>query len=452
MSGTLPTLAERQAQWIAALRYETIPDIVRHRARLLLLDFLGVARRGATLPQVEPARHLLAAMDSAPQASLVGGGRAAVSYAAYANATFGHSCEYDDAHWDCGHPGVCVIPAALAIAEQEGKSGKDLIVAIVAGYQAMVWAVGPVNRRTLDIGWHGTKIGGVFGAAATAAKLLDLSPMQIVNALAIAGSDASGTMEYDQSGGEVKRFHAGMASRSGVQAAILAQAGLTGPSTIFEGLRGIYRLFSEGRPGDVEKFWDGSFHIMNTMVKLYPMVGTTHAALDALGMILDRHPAKPDEIADVEVGLVDWAIPHGAAIFHPRDMLSAQFSLAFACALRIARGRVAIADLADPACRADAVLNMLADKVRPVAIEVPDGAEELCGRVTVRFTDGAEETAFQPSPRGYPTNPPTTQDIENKFREVVSGLLDPRVAERILETVGEIESRASVADLIGMMD
>jgi len=445
------TLAERQAKWIAELDYEGVPQAVRARARLLLLDFLGVARRGATLPQVEPVRALLEDMGTAPQSSIIGGGYAAAPYAAYANGTFGHSCEYDDSHWHCGHPGVCVIPAALAIAEREKRCGKELIVAIVAGYQAMVWSMGPINRRTLDIGWHGMKVGGVFGAAAAAAKILRLTEPQIANALAIAGSDASGTMEYDQSGGEVKRFHAGMATRAGTQAAILAKAGLTGPRTIFEGLRGIHRLFAEGSPGDAEQFWDGSFHLMTTMVKLYPMVGTTHAALDALGMILDRRPAGPDDITEIEVGLVDWALPHGAAIVHPHDMLSAQFSLAFACALRIARGRVAIADLADPGCWSDPGLSALAEKVRPVAIEVPDGAEQLCGRVTVRFADGSEETAFQPSPRGFPTNPPTADDIEQKFREVVTGLLDESAAQGVLDAVGSFDTASSIDHLIGML-
>jgi 2-methylcitrate dehydratase PrpD len=445
------TLAQRQAAWIAALDYDTIPEAVRVRARLLLLDFLGVARRGASLPHVEPARALLEALGTIPESSVIGGGQAAAPYAAYANATFGHSCEYDDAHWLCGHPGVCVIPAALALAERDGGSGKNLIMAIVAGYQAMVWSVGPINRRTLDIGWHGMKVGGVFGAAAAASKMLGLASEQIANALAIAGSDASGTMEYDQSGGEVKRFHAGMASRAGTQAALLAQAGLTGPLTIFEGLRGIHRLFAEGTPGPVEPLWDGSFHIMTTMVKLYPMVGTTHAALDALGMILDRRTTSPEEIESIEVGLVDWAIPHGAAIIHPHDMLSAQFSLAFAVALRIVRGLVSISDLENPIMRADPVVNALANKVRPEAMVVPDGAEQLCGRVTVRFTDGTSETAFQPSPRGFPTNPPTEADIQNKFNEVMGDLIDPVRVQQAFEAIMGIEARPSLRGLVPLL-
>ncbi len=450
-SSTGPTLAERQAKWIHDLDYEAIPVKVLERARLLLLDFLGVARRGATLPQVEPARALLKDLDTAPQASVIGGGRAAAAYAAYANGTYGHSCEYDDAHFDCGHAGVCVIPAVLALAEREGKSGKDILVAIVAGYQAMIYSMGPINRATLDIGWHGMKVGGVFGAAAGAAKILGLSELQIANALAIAGSDSSGTMEYDQSGGEVKRFHAGIATRSGLQAAILARAGLTGPLTIFEGLRGIHRLFSERTSVDVERLWDGSWHIMNTFVKLYPMVGTVHAALDALGMVLDRHPADPDDIIKIEVGLVDWAVPHGAAIVHPHDMLSAQFSLAHACALRVIRGQVAIADLANPTIRTDATINAFAEKVKPVAIAVPDGAEQLFGQATVHFADGQTESVLQHAPRGHPKNPATSEDITVKFREVVSGLIDTKTIEMLIATVQNLEQCKDAGGIVASM-
>ena len=130
-----PTLAERQAKWICGLTFDDIPAIVRERAKLLLMDFLGVARLGATLPQVEPARALLADMGGAAQASVMGSEiKTSAAYAALANGVFGHACEYDDAHWNCGHPGVCVIPAVLALAEREGSDGKDILTAIVAGY------------------------------------------------------------------------------------------------------------------------------------------------------------------------------------------------------------------------------------------------------------------------------------------------------------------------------
>ena len=104
---------------------------------------------------------------------------------------------------------------------------------------------------------------------------------------------------------------------------------MTGPLTIFEGKRGIYKLFGDGSPPEIERFWQGQFHILDTMFKLYPVVGTAHAALNALTEIQSRHAFSADKIEAINVGLVDWAIPHGAAIIRPTDVISAQFSLAF---------------------------------------------------------------------------------------------------------------------------
>lgn len=446
-----PTLAERQAEWITSLTYDDIPAEVRDRAKLLMLDYLGVARLGLTLPQVKPATYLLEALGTRPEATVLGGGKAAAPYAAYANATFGHSCEFDDSHFDCGHPGVCIIPAVLAVGERTGASGRDLLTAMVAGYQAMVWSMGPINRRTLDIGWHGMKVGGVFGAAAAAAKLLGLSAEQTTHALAIAGSDSSGTMEYDQSGGEVKRFHAGMASRAGVEAAILAQGGLTGPITIFEGLRGIYRVFAENRFTDPKSFWDGSYHLMRTMVKVHPMVGTTHGALDALEMILKDGSIDPEQIKEIEVGLVEWAIPHGAAIVHPHDMLSAQFSLAFAFALRLLRGEVTIGGLLDPANWQDPGLRKMAERIRPVAIAIPPGAVELCGEVTVIMADGSSRSSFQAAPRGHPANPASGDDIIAKFRSTAGAVIPEAAIDRTIQACLGMEDLANAQELFAAL-
>jgi 2-methylcitrate dehydratase PrpD len=445
------TMAERQAEWVCGIRYDDIPADVVRQAKKALLDYLGVATRGSTLPQGLAARHLLSLIGVSNDAAVIGGGRSSVPYAAYANGTFGHSLEFDDSHFNCGHPGVCVIPAALATAEKIGADGRALLLAIVAGYQSMVYSMGPINRRTLDIGWHGMKVGGVFGAAAASGKLLGLSTEQLTNALAIAGSDASGTMEYDQSGGEVKRYHAGMASRAGAEAAFLAKAGLTGPATIFEGHRGVYNLFTESRHADPEQFWRGDFHIMMTAFKMYPAVGTVHAALDALNMILDRRPGT-DDIESVEVGLVHWAIPHGAAIVHPRDMIGAQFSLAFACALRIVTGDTAIADFVDPAYWADERIKAIASSVTPVAIEVPEGAHELCARVTIRYRDGTIESAFQPEPAGFPGNPASLEQINQKFRSVTKGILAGDAAERLIELVGRAELLKDVDPLWAILN
>jgi 2-methylcitrate dehydratase PrpD len=440
-----PTIAQRLGDWVSALEYDDLPPEVITSAKLCLLDFIGVALRGATFPQVAPVRALLKSLGGNPVATVIGGDRTSLAYAALANGTFGHSCEFDDSHFHGGHPGVCVIPAALAVGEQEDIDGKTLITAIVAGYQAMICSVGPIHRRTLDLGWHGTKVGGVFGAAAATGKLLNLSSLELANALAIAASDASGTMEYDQSGGEIKRFHAGLASRSGVEAALLAAAGLTGPLTIYEGKRGIFRLFSEGKEPIIERYWQGDFHILETMFKLHPCAGTLHAAIDCVAQIQREHKVQVEDVQEIEVGVVDWAIPHGAAIVEPTDVISAQFSLAFSLGLHMATGAAAIDDFLNPAKWCDERIQTVARKVRPIADPVPENASELFARVTLKTNDGAVHEASQVAPRGFPTLPASAEDLKEKFRSVTATILPSEQAEALIDIIDKLEEQADLA-------
>lgn len=442
---TETTMAEKQAHWIHALTFEDLPPEVIELAKKCLLDFTGVALRGATLPQIEPAKTLVKTLGCAGEATIIGGAKTSVSYAAFANGTFGHSCEFDDSHFHGGHPGVCVIPAALAIAERDKADGRALITAIVAGYQAMIWSVGPVHRQTLDLGWHGTKVGGVFGSAAAAAKLLGLSPPEIAHALAVAASDASGTMEYDQSGGEVKRFHAGLATRSGVQAALLAQAGLTGPTTIFEGKRGVFALFGDGSGPTIERYWQGDYHILTTMFKMHPCAGTLHAALDCIRAIREKQKLSSEDVASIDVYLADWAIPHGAKIVEPIDVISAQFSLAFSIGLQFATDDNSYLDYIDPKMWSRDDIQSIARLVQPHPETTPNGASELFARVVLETHGGERFEAFQQAPRGFPSNPAGFDDLKDKFLSVTAGLLDDKVLKKIIKDIEQLETQKDVS-------
>jgi 2-methylcitrate dehydratase PrpD len=430
---------------------ELPPEVVK-RAKQCLLDQFAVQLRGATLPQVAPVWSLVSDSVGKPQATVAYHGlRTTVFDAALANGTFGHSCEYDDSHYDCGHPGVCVIPAALAMAELLNASGRDLLVAVVTGYQAMVRAVGPIHRSTLDTGWHCTKVGGVFGAAAAAASLAGFEAATCAHALSVAASDASGTMEYDQSGGEIKRVHAGLAARSGLQAARLAQFGLTGPTQILEGRRGIHRLFGGGKPADLEPFRGGRFHILDTIFKLYPSVGTHHAALRALSRLQERLGFTAAQVRSVDVGLSDWAIPHGATITRPHDSLSAQFSLTFSLGLRLVRGGNRLADYLDPASWTDPAILAAGDLVRTYPVDMPTGSSQLGARVRVTLADGRSDEIHQPHMPGSPADPASDAQLRDKFHELVDGLMSPARVNRLIELVENLEAADELSELTSLL-
>jgi 2-methylcitrate dehydratase PrpD len=436
----MESIAPRLARWVHAQNPQAIPPEVMDRAKACVLDQLGCQLVGATLPHTRSVLEHVQSLGANGETSIVGGGgRTTAIYAAYINGTYGHSFEFDDGHVLSGHPGAVVIPAALAFAERDRRSGADFLTSVIAGYQAMAIGGAAVHKSARDLGWHPMKVQGPFGAAAAVAWLLGLDEAQIVNALAIAGSEASGTMEYDQSGGEVKRVHAGSASRSGAQAADLAARGLTGPSTIFEGKRGIFEMFGNGFDADPETFWQRDFHLRDTMFKLSPAVFTIHGAIQAADILRQAHAIKSEDIAEIAADVAELTVLHGAGIVHPRDMISAQFSLQFSVACVLTRGHAWLSDYSDPQAWSDPAINALADKVVVRRADVAPGASELGGRVSITLKDGQQFTHDQPIPRGHHNNPASFDDILAKFTSLVTGTITEERRDRIITMVQDLD-------------
>jgi 2-methylcitrate dehydratase PrpD len=448
----MESVAPRLAHWIAELDAKTLPPEVIERSKACILDQLGCQITGSTLAHTQPVLAHVKTLGARPEASIVrGGGGTTPIYAAYVNGTFGHGFEYDDGHVLCGHPGAVIVPAVLAFAEQQHRSGLDLIVATIAGYQAMAIGGGAVHKSARQRGWHPMKMQGPFGSAGGVAKLLGLDEGQIVHALAIAGSEASGTMEYDQSGGEVKRLHAGSASRSGAQAAALAALGLTGPTTIFEGKRGIFRLFGDGFDADPETIWQRDFHLRDTMFKLSPAVFTIHGSIQAASAIRDAHSLKAEDIVAIEAEVAELTILHGAGIVHPRDMIGAQFSLQFSMGLVFVRGHAHLSDYADASAWSDPAIAMIADMVEVRQVDVAPGASELGGRVTVLTKDGRRLVHDQRIPVGHHNNPASFDDIFAKFRALVADVVPDERADRIVDIVQNLEKLDDCAHLAAVL-
>jgi 2-methylcitrate dehydratase PrpD len=265
-------------------------------------------------------------MQAAPQSTIaLHGTRTTAPYAAFVNGAFATSCEFDDCHMCAWHIGSFIVPAAMAVGESINASGRQVIEAIIAGAQVMAVLGCSIRDTMIRQGWHGAKILGTFGAVAAAGKLLGLTSIQMANAFGIAGSDAGGTMEYDVSGGEVKRMHAGSSGRLGTQAALLAQLGLTGPLTIFEGSRGLFRMFGQTDDlSSVDREWS-KFHIVDTIFRPYPVIGSACAPLDAVRALQHQHDFDWRDVTRIDLGLLPFALGHGASIVEPTDAVSASF-------------------------------------------------------------------------------------------------------------------------------
>jgi 2-methylcitrate dehydratase PrpD len=447
------TLSARLAEWTTALEYEQLPPRAVEMAKLLILDQLGLQLRGAGLPHLQPVRELVERMKAAPEATpVLSAHRTVAPYAALVNGTLAAGIEFDDVHMYAAHTGSTVVPTALAFGESIGASGREVITAVVAGAQVMALLGATTVTDLVRTGWHASKILGTFGAAATAGRLLGLTSDQLTHALGIAGSEAAGTMEYELSGGEVKRMHAGAAARSGSQAALLAGAGLSGPAAVIEGKRGVLRLLSTALdvPG-LDGLWD-RFHIVDTVFRLYPTIGSAAPAIEAVRHLQEDHELPWREITEIKLGLPEIAVGHGAAITRPTDAVTAQFSTAFSIALRLVRGQNRPQEYLDPALWTDPDLLSVVDKVTPYPTTFAPGMPALLScQIDITLEDGRVLSRAQAGARGYPNHPDThDSDIEAKFLDNVDGVVAPATARRVIEHVATLEELSDVTDLMSL--
>ena len=293
---------------------------------------------GSTLEWNKVPYHFVRDLEGKRESTIVHYGTKALAHdAAYVNGTFGQGAELDDYGAGIGaHSGAICVPVALSLGEKDHINGSEFLTAIVIGYE-VAWGLGQLMHVGIGHrGFHPQSIIGTFIATAVAGRLLRLNPQELCNAFGIAGSHASGTMEYDQSGGEVKRLHTGIAVRSGIQSAMLAKYGLTGPATIFEGHRGVLRLFAgQENPEGMMLHLGQGVGIMHNCMKQYPTNASQQAPINAMAALMEEHRFAPEQIEQVEVGLNKGVAMHCGSVYEPREVIQAQFSLAFSLAIRV---------------------------------------------------------------------------------------------------------------------
>ena len=449
------TIAETLSKYVVALRYEDLPKPAIASAKALILDQLACQLIGSTMPWVEPALRLVEmTAGSKPEATVVNhGSRFLVADTAFINATYGQACELDDsAAGSAGHFGCALIPVALALGERDHIDGRQFLLSIIAGHEVMYRMLRAVTPHNIARGFHSQSIAGPFAAAVTAGKIMGLDEAQMVHAFGIAGSHACGPTEYDQSGGEVKRIHAGLGARGGVHSALLAKFGLTGPRTIIEGKRGFCNIFAEhSEPGLILEKLGETFGVVNTAYKMYPAVGGIHTAIGGFEHLVAAHKIKAADIERVSVGLAKMALLHGAGIGKPYDVVSAQFSLAYSLALAVVKGNNDLAHYMNEALWTDPEIVNIIDRVEAHADPAAVGDKHQLASVAIALKDGRTFETVVPYRRGAPKNPVTKEERYAKVRTLSATVLAPDAIERMIETVEGIESLGDVAPLAGLL-
>src|SRR6201996_9633586 len=433
------------AAYVANLKFADIPKEVLERAKVLTLDFLGStirARRDAeSTPSLLKMLEALA-LDTKGEATVFGDTRTwTPAVAALLNGALGHSLDFDDTHADSSlHASAPVVPAAFAVGEIVGASGRDVLTAIVAGYEVCCRlgnALDPTSHYAR--GFHPTATAGTYGAAAAAGKLFGLSKEQIIAAFGVSGSQAAGSLQFLVNGAWNKRYQVGAAAMNGVIAATLARNDFVGSTEAVEGKHGLLVGYSDNAHPDKAVAGLGqTYETMKIGVKPYPSCRYTHAALDALIAMRREHNLTADQIKRVEIGLHRNGITltgDAATKRHPTSIVGGQFSMFFTGAVALDQGRFGWDDYER---LGDTAINALADKFDVVQDDRLEGKRHPFGaRVSITTEHGVHERLHD-DPSGEPTSFPDAAAMQQKFLTLARPVLNKR-ADQLADAILTLE-------------
>jgi 2-methylcitrate dehydratase PrpD len=457
MDNKLPSVAvaEHLAERITALDATKLPSAVREKCEALLIDVIGLCLTARSADYVKSA---LAGCDDDGPCTAIGHRRTlSAAGAAFVNGTAAHGEDFDDT-FEGGpvHAGAVIVPAVLAACERHNPDGRAALFGIAVGVEIMCRLSLVAPTRTHKAGFHPTAIFGAMGAAAGVATALRIGAHATVDALGIAGSMASGIIEYLAEGTWTKRMHAGWAAQSGLRAALLARAGFSGPRTVFEGTHGLFHGFAHTTKGDFEAL-TGEFMerwVTETIAfKPYPCGTMTHPYIDCARRLSARG-IKADNIVemvcDVGEGTVHRLWEPLAAKQSPLNGYAGKFSTPYCIASGFVRGNVGLSDFSDAAVK-DPAVRALAAKVRYRIDPNNPYPKNYTGHIRATLRDGSTVEERQPHMRGGAHEPLTRRDIEDKFAlNARHGGWDDARAKSILASIGKLyDGRIDLSGLRG---
>ncbi|MBI2295621.1 MAG: MmgE/PrpD family protein [Betaproteobacteria bacterium] len=429
------------AEFAVGLNYDRIPPKVLERAKDCLIDTVGACVFGAELPW---SRIVIgyAQRNSAPgECSVLGTDiKVRAPFASLCNGALAHAFELDClCQPSVGvHPGASLVVPGLAVSQGRKKSGKDLITAMVAGYEVL-YRIGDAGRHSSEkLGFHAPGLTGVFGGAVVVGRLMGLDAKGMANALGIAGSLCSGLLEFSRSGGGmVKRLHLGRAAEGGFMAAVLARDGYTGPDSVLEGKFGFLNAFCrDAEPDRLTRALGAEWHALKTTIKRYACHITAHVPVTLALELKARHGLSGDDVAQVRIAGGEKMVSHHA-INDPQDLAMAQYSTPFCTALALYLDPMdprsfSEASLKDPKIRA------LAKSARVELRKAAPGDTALASRVTLNLKDGREVSVEAQDFKGMPAKPLTREELREKFLKLVAHR-DRAKAERLFAQLAEVE-------------
>src|SRR6266545_799480 len=421
MSASVPDIAvaEHLASRIVALDASRLPAALREKCEALLIDVIGLA---VTARNEDYVASALQAWDDDGPCTAIGHARAmSAAGAAFVNGTAVHGEDFDDT-FEGGpvHAGAVIVPAVLAASERHAADGPAALKGIAVGTEVLCRLSLVVPKAVHRAGFHPTAVFGALGAAAGVGAALRLDRRQTVDALGIAGSMASGIIEYLAEGAWTKRMHAGWAAQSGLRAALLARAGFNGPRTVFEGTHGLFHGFAHTTTGNYQALIGdfGARWVTETLAfKPYPCGTMTHPYIDCARRLAARGVKAADikeMVCEVGEGTVHRLWEPLAAKQKPANGYAGKFSTPYCMAAGFVRGNVGLDSFTDAAVKDKAVLEVAA-KVRYVVDPNNPYPDNFTGHIRAVLADGGVIEERQPHMRGGAHEPLTHKDIEDKF-------------------------------------
>lgn len=441
---TSASVSQRLADWAAALTPAALPDSTREKGRDILVDIAGLCFAARHTDYVAAAR---AAAEGGPFTVIGQGQGAALPDAALINGTAAHGEDFDDT-FEGGpvHSGVVIVPALLAAAERYRLGNDRVMLGLAAGTEVLCRLALTVPKAVHKAGFHPTAVLGTFAATLGICVACGAPPEVTRNALGIAGSMASGIIEYLGDGSWTKRMHPGWSAQSALKAYALAKAGFVGPRQVFEGTHGAFTTFAPSITAQVEHLFAdlGRVWVTDTITfKPYPCGTMVQPYIDC-AVALKRRGVSLEGIESITCKTAEGIVhrlwePLGQKQ-RPPTAYAAKFSVPYGVALGLARGAAGLGDFTEEAI-VDPALMALAGKVGFEVDPANPYPAAYTGHVRIAYASGQVEEAEQGHMRGGVIDPLSRAEIDAKFAANLAfgGVADGSRVLEICNRIGRME-------------
>jgi len=452
------------ADFVNKTHFTDLPDEVVALGKKHILDGLGLALSGSVAKSGDLVRRYLAPFDGAGGgASMIGSElRLPPRFAAFANGVGIHADDYDDTQLAVAkdrvyglltHPTAPALPAALAVAERDRRSGKDLMTAYHVGVEVECKIAEAIDPRHYQHGFHSTATCGTFAAAAAVANLLNFPPETILRALSIAGSQSAGLRE--NFGTMTKPFHAGRAAESGVVAAEFAAIGWTAAPNILEAGRGFFQAAGGGYDETAIRHKLGNpwtFLSPGISIKPHPSGSLTHPGMTEMLKLIRSHNIKPEQVERIKVG-TNQNMPNALIHHRPKTELNAKFSMEFCMAILLLERKAGLNEFTDEVVNRDDVRAMMEKVdfgVHPEAEAA--GYDKMTTLIDIKLKDGRTISGRADFGKGSPAMPMTYEEVAEKFHDCAGFAGWPTdKAKRVVELVRHLEDVKDVREITALL-